>query len=215
MLIDIQNIPISYINLEKDYMKNIAIQEMLYGYSNLNRIEATYIKDNHVLALAMSQKDALDSITVPGLILEDDCVKANFRTQINVPDDADIVFLGIWDMDKPAIPSGKYLPAYEIHDEDFVKVYSMNGSHAILFVSELGKQVASRAYDISIRTELWNDSILNRVLPFVNAYALRSPIFAQTSQLDKTNIEYSGEFEIRDPNYLDSLINIPDDISNL
>lgn len=215
MLIDISNIDVAYINLERDYVKNIAMQELLTDYSNVTRIEPTYMPEDPVLSLAMAQKEAVDSITVPGLVLEDDCVKSNYRTQIEVPDDADIVFLGIWDVEKPAIPAGKYLPAYKIHNDDFVRVYSMHGSHAILYVSELGKTVASRAYAIASATGLWNDSILNRVLPFIKTYAVRQPIFAQTSQLYKTNISYNGEFVIKDPNYLDDLIYTPADIENL
>lgn len=215
MLIDITKIPVSYINLKKDYAKNLAMQDLLGQFDNVNRIEATYIKDNAVKALAMSQKEAVQSITTPGIVLEDDCIKANFRTTIEVPNDADIVFLGIWDVDSPAIPSGKYLPAWVGYNDDLVKVNSMNGSHAILFVSELGKMIAERAYDVAAQTELWNDAILNRVLPFINAYALRKPIFAQTSQLELTDIQFDGEFVIKDSSYLQSLISTPDDIASL
>ena len=212
MQIDITQIPVAYINLERDYMRNTQMQEMLSDYSNVTRINATYIKDDSVTALALSQSEAINSIAVPGLILEDDCVPADYRTQIEIPDDADIVFLGIWDVTRPAITSGEYLPAYEIYDEDFVKVYSMQGSHAILFVSELGKQVGQRAYSISARTKVWNDAILNRALPFINAYAFRQPIFFQTSHPELTNISYNEEF-VPDPNY--KLMETPADIADL
>lgn len=215
MLIDITKIPVSYINLEKDYVKDIAMQDLLGQFENVKRINATYIKDNAVKALAISQKEAVKSISVPGLVLEDDCVRSNFRTTIEVPDDADIVFLGVWDVANPAIPSGKYLPAWVGYNDDLVKVNSMYGSHAILYTSELGKTIAERAYEVSSQTEVWNDSILNRVLPFINAYALRKPIFAQTSQLQHTNIELYGEFVIKDPNYLNTLISTPEDVAKL
>lgn len=214
MQIDITQIPVAYINLERDYMKNMQMQSMLTDFSNVIRINATYIQDDPVTALAMSQSEAIGSITVPGLILEDDCVPANYRTQIEVPDDADIVFLGIWDIEKPAIPSGYPLPAYEIYNEDLVKVYSMQGSHAILFVSELGKQIGQRAYEIATTTKLWNDSILKLALPFINAYALRQPIFAQTSNLELTNISYDAEFVMPELSE-EELISTPADLENL
>lgn len=215
MLIDITKTPVSYINLKQDYVKNNKMQDMLGQFSNVTRVEAEYIKDNGILALAKSQKKAIDGLSVPGIILEDDCVKANFRSEISVPDDADIVFLGIWDMTRPAINSGKYLPAFENYNEDFVRVYSMHGSHAIMFVSELGKKIASQAYEIASRTELWNDAVLNRALPFIKAYAPKSPLFKQTSQLELTDIVYPDDFTITDPSYIDDLISTPRDIEGL
>lgn len=207
--------PVSYINLDKDYAKNANMQDMLGQFSNVTRVEAEYIKDDAIWALAKSQKKAIDALSVPGIILEDDCVKANFKSELNVPDDADIVFLGIWDMKRPAINSGKYLPAYENYNEDFVRVYSMSGSHAIMFVSETGKNIASQAYEVASRTGLWNDAILNRALPFIKAYAPKYPIFKQTSQLELTDIVYSDEFVITDPSYIDDLIVTPRDIETL
>lgn len=215
MLIDITQIPVSYINLNKDYAKNTKMQDMLSQFSDVTRVEAEYIRDNAVLALSKSQKKAIDGLSVPGIILEDDCVKATFRSELDVPDDADIVFLGIWEMTKPAIPAGKYLPAYTSVNDDWVRVFSMHGSHAIMFVSETGKRIASQAYEIASRTELWNDAILNRILPFIKAYAPKYPVFKQTSQLELTDINYANDFVITDPDYLDNLIRTPADIANL
>ena len=215
MLINIETIPVAYINLSRDTAKNAAMQTMLADFSNVNRIEAVLDKNNAVLGLAKSQKIAVDSITVPGIVLEDDCVKASFRSELDVPDDADIVFLGIWEQTKPAIPAGKYLPAYTSVNDDWVRVFSMNGSHAIMFVSETGKKIASQAYEIASRTELWNDAILNRALPFIKAYAPKYPVFKQTSQLEATDINYASDFVITDPGYLDNLISTPADIVNL
>lgn len=215
MLIDLTKIPVAYINLDKDFAKRSKMEELLSGYKDVTRIEATYIKDNGVKALAESQKAAVASISVPGLVLEDDCVKANYRTTINVPDDADIVFLGIWQLERPAIPSGKYLPAYESINEEIARVYTMHGSHAILYVSELGKKIASQAYEIASRTELWNDAILNRALPFIKAYAVKQPIFYQTSNEIETNISYPDEFIVVDEDFLSTLITSPRSIESI
>ena len=208
MRVNLKNIPVRYINLLQDKDKNVKMRNLLDGYQNVVRIDAKYIEDNKILALSMSQKIAIESLSTPGFILEDDCEKLYYREEIEVPDDADIVFLGIWKPERPAFNIGNIIPSYEIVNEDLVRVYNMTGSHAIMYVSDKGKELATAAYDIAIRTELWNDVVLNRILPFINAYALRKPIFYQTSMEKETRIEYSSEC----PSFYTDFVTNPDDL---
>lgn len=203
-LINLKQIPIRYINLQKDTLKRQAMSEMLEGH-NAVRVDAHYIEDNPVLALSYSQKIALDSMSTPGLVLEDDCVKNYSQDELFVPDDADIVFLGVWKMDKPLFSAGNKIPPYEpSYGDSWYRIYSMLSSHAILYVSDRGKEIAMAAYDLAIRSGLWNDAILNRALPFIKAYAPKVPLFYQTSMLEQTNI-------VLEP--IDSFEDIPGDFT--
>lgn len=192
---NIQTIQTKYINVATDVAKNANMQKLLANFENFERLDATVLP-NVILALSYSHHRALSSMSVPCIVLEDDCVEYAFRDTVEIPDDADIIFLGAWkDIPKP-FKSGKYVPAYEKVSDDLVRVYSMLGSHAIMYVSDKGREVALKAYEMAIRTEAWNDVVLSRTLPFINAYAFTKPLFAQTSMYQETAIdleECSGE----------------------
>ena len=198
MLIDLTKIETKYINVLSDSDKNNSMIRMLSGFENVSRVDAVTIKGNRILAIAMSHQKALADLSTPGLILEDDCIKYHYRDVIDVPDDADIVFLGIWDMDKPPFSQGVFIPAYKSINDDWVRVYAMTGAHAILYVSELGKKIAMGAYDMAVKTQLWNDIMLSRTLPFIKAYAPKLPLFYQSSMEENTKINYLNYFAPKD-----------------
>ena len=189
MLIDLYETHTRYINLTSDINKNLAMQELLKDFTKCERVDAVF-GDNKILALTKSHKKALKDLTTPGIVLEDDCVPFKKVRHLDVPDDADIVFLGIWKADRPVFRNGVWIPPYEEVSDELVRVYSMLGSHAIMYTSEKGKAIALEAYELAIRTEAWNDVILSRVLPYIKAYAPKKPVFAQTSMYDESAIEY-------------------------
>lgn len=183
--ISILDIQTKYINIAADREKNKNMQKILTNFSNHDRLEATVLP-NTILALAYSHYRALSSMEAPCIILEDDCIWYEFRDTVEIPSDADILFLGIFkDVPKP-FKSGKFVPAFEKISPDLARVYSMLGSHAIMYVSDRGRDAALKAYEMAIRTEAWNDVVLSRTLPFLNAYALIKPLFAQTSMYDQS-----------------------------
>lgn len=188
MLIHIPDIQTKYINVATDVAKNRNMQKLLANFKNFERLDATVLP-NVILALSYSHHRALSSMEAPCIILEDDCVEYEFRDTVEIPSDADILFLGAWkDVPKP-FRSGKFVPAYEKVTDDVLRLYSMLGSHAIMYVSERGRDAALKAYEMAIRTEVWNDVMLSRTLPFLNAYVLSKPLFAQTSMYDETAID--------------------------
>jgi hypothetical protein len=214
MIVNLQEIHTRYINLQQDVAKNDKMIQMLSNNKDFLRVDATYIDGNSILALSKSQRKALESLPVPGVILEDDCVKFNYLEEIDVPDDADIVFLGIWKPERPLFNSGDMIPSYEEYNKDWVRVYSMVGSHAIMYVSDKGKDVALKAYDLAIRTGLWNDIVLSRALPFINTYALKKPIFYQTSMEQETKVLYTEPFVKNDNGWHTPEILSADDLLN-
>jgi hypothetical protein len=208
--LDLRNVPTSYINISEDWDKRVQAEYLLREFKDVSRVNAIKL-DNKILALSMSQEKALLANTsVPCLVLEDDCTEYDMQFEIDIPDDADIVFLGIWDMDEFVFKTGSPIPPYEKLDDNWHRVYNMLGSHAILYVSEIGRSVALKAYDLAIKTEFWNDVVLGRALPFINAYALKKPIFYQTSMIKSSKIEYPDVFttsKIHDP-----LVRTPGDL---
>jgi hypothetical protein len=192
MIINIQDIETKYINVAAHTDKNTNMQKLLANFTNFERLDATVAED-YTIALSVSHYRALSSMKAPCTILEDDCIYYDFQNTVEIPDDADILFLGVWkDIPRP-FRSGKFVPAYEKSSDGLLKVYSMIGSHAIMYVSDKGRNIALKAYEMAIRAEIPNDIILSRALPFLNVYAFSKPIFAQTSMYEDSAVELSEQ----------------------
>ena len=187
-IMHLQAIQTKYINLFDDKTKDLRMQQLLKDFKYASRHEATKL-DNQILALSYSHYRALSSMEAPCIILEDDCIEYDFKDTVAIPADADILFLGAWKNIPKPFKSGKYVPAYEKVSEDVVRAYSMLGSHAIMYVSDKGREVALKAYEMAIKTEVWNDVMLSRTLPFLNAYALVKPVFGQTSMYQESMVD--------------------------
>ena len=82
--------------MKKDVNKNNHIMQSLIelGFKNINRIEAIEDRVSGRRGLSKSQYKALTQVEPPFIVLEDDCDPKYFRSEINVPDNADAVYLG-------------------------------------------------------------------------------------------------------------------------
>jgi hypothetical protein len=205
MNILLSEVSLAYINLEEEVDKNNQMIQMLekigikqYKKIHAEKAEIYPLKSKKQkfakrLAIAKSHKKALDSFdATPFLILEDDCILINDIKEIEVPDDADIVLLGIWEEKELRQFSGiEYLDhkIYENVSDTIVRANKMNGMHAVLYVSSRSKDLAQRVFDLCPKTNRHIDNLFRTLTPFINVYALKKPIFAQTSQIKETNIE--------------------------
>jgi hypothetical protein len=197
MKINIKDLPTAYINLAEDVDKKESIEKHLSTFKNVKRIEAVKgNKETLRYAIADSHKLALDSFDKPPfLILEDDCFLLRDVEEIGIPNDADIVLLGIWD-EKIL----KSLAGIKFHDnlvyEDvsgaIAKATTMNGMHAVIYVSERSIELATRVFELSPKTGRHIDNLFRHLTPFINVYALKNPMFAQSSKIKETSVIIKG-----------------------
>jgi hypothetical protein len=182
MNLDLRKIPAVYINLDRDIEKNQRMQSMLseLGFETVIRVEAYSFSDRHLAGCSLSHHVALNEIDPPFIVFEDDCVVKNFNPEIEIPDDADAVYLGISSWGRMNSHSGPFVQ-YEALENGLVRVYNMLGAHAILYLSSeytsLCSKIAKNFYDISDHQDIG----FAEVQRYYNVYAFDDPVFYQTS----------------------------------
>jgi len=92
------------------------------------------------LGCAQSHYNLLDSVSAPVLVLEDDVVPTeDWYSVLEVPDDADLVYLGVsnWGYVRPDMSRSYHgVVIGSQHDENFKRVYNMCSTHAILYLND-------------------------------------------------------------------------------
>jgi hypothetical protein len=188
MLIDITQLTTYYINLDEKVDRRIKMQDLLErnGFKDFKRFDAK--KAGKRVGCSISHSSLLEEVVsnneYPCLILEDDLEIYNFRNIIEVPDDADAVYLGFsrygWNHNQSE-PFPKSLKITELNDE-YHRVYNMLSRHAIIHfnpdydlacIEEMNKFIkypdVYKAGDVSI----------SRIHPEYKVYSLNEPIFYQ------------------------------------
>ena len=126
MKIDLRKIPAVYMNLEQHTEKNDNMQQMLKdcGFENIIRMEGVPRPDKPVAGCSAAHFKGLQEVDPPFILFEDDCVVKNFRHEIEVPDDADGVYLGISSWGRMNGHSGPYVQ-YDKVEGDLYRIYNM------------------------------------------------------------------------------------------
>jgi hypothetical protein len=197
MQIDLKNIPTVYINMDKDKTRN---KEMLdlgknLGIKNYSRSTGVYIEGHPMAGCATSHMNILSKISEPTVILEDDCVVASGITIIDIPDDADAIYLGLSDWGYLNSFSKTKNFNYTMNNT-FKNVYKVDGmlaTHAILYISSEYINMASKVAKWSAENDQHIDQGLALIQKYFNVYALGKPIFYQHSNTDATNITLKGK----------------------
>jgi hypothetical protein len=183
MKLKLTDIPVVYINLDEQTERRENIEKSLneLGFKNIIRVSA--FKDRiGKRGCAYSHAMALEEIEPPFIVLEDDCVPLNFFDSIEIPDDADAVYLGISSWGRMNSHSGPCVQYEEVENyADLLRVYNMVGAHAILYINpdyvDLCKRIAYHGYLISDH----HDIGFAEVQKYYDVYAFDSPMFYQTS----------------------------------
>ena len=181
MLLELKEIPVYYINLQKDVDRNQKMVSMLdkFGFEEYTRIEAVE-HQNSLVGCSASHYFILDNFKPPFIILEDDCVLKNEYTQINIPDNSDALYLGVSSWGRMNSHSGPCVK-YEEVDTNLLKLYNMLSAHAILFMSERYVDICKNICFHFCKTQEHHDIGYAEVQKYFNVYALDNPMFYQTS----------------------------------
>jgi len=193
MKINLKNIPVVYINMDKDTDRNESMKSLIdtFGFTKHSRSSGEYVQGDSLKGCATSHYNILSQITTKTIILEDDCKINNNTSTIEVPDDADAVYLGLsaWGYLKDNSKPGNYL--FE-QVKDFPGVYKVNGmlaTHAILYISKEYIKTCERIAKFSMDNSVHVDQGFARVQRYFNVYAIDKPIFYQSSNFDATRIK--------------------------
>ena len=140
--IDLRSIPCFVINLEEATDRRRRIEEQLdrlgLRYEIVRGVKARPawigVALSHLKALRLSRAQP------PFLVLEDDCeFNRHFRPVIDVPAEADALYLGIsrWGLETPGVRGWGVADAarWDVYDEGHVRIHNMLARHAVLYLS--------------------------------------------------------------------------------
>ena len=182
MNLDLREIPVLYINMDREVEKRNRIETYIdqLGFKNKIRIAGVVHPDGARAGCALAQHNALLEIDPPFIILEDDATPLNFNPIISIPDDSDAFYLGISSWGRMNSHSGPFVQ-YDTVDNNLLKVYNMLGTHAILYLSKEYISVCEKVayYQHSINEHV--DIGFTDVQKYYNVYAFNQPLFYQTS----------------------------------
>lgn len=189
MKIDLRKIPAVYMNLEQHKEKNENMQSMLseIGFESIQRIEGVLDSKNPTAGCSKAHHKALSTFKAPFILFEDDCMlmQENFTPIIELPDDADALYLGISSWGRMNGHEGECVQydQFEEHS-NFLRIYNMLGGHSILYLSEFYKTICEKiAYHAGYVIENFQDIGFAEIQRYFNVYSLNNPIFYQTSNL--------------------------------
>ena len=154
MKIDLRKIPAVYMNLPQDVKKKENMEKLLTecGFETIIRTEGPYRPENPPSGCAGAHYNGLCEIDPPFVLFEDDCILLDgFKHEIEVPDDADAVYLGTSQWARYWQFSGPFVH-YEKVDDDIVRIYNMLGGHSILYLTSeyvnMCKRISHHAAEI-------------------------------------------------------------------
>ena len=182
MNLELKDIPAIYINLEKDVDKNESMKTMLNdcGFKNIIRVDAEYTPDNPLAGCSLSHYNALHEIDPPFIVFEDDCKVKNFSSSINIPDDADAVYLGISSWGRMNSHSGPFVQCENLRG-GLLRIYNMLSAHCVLYLDEEYTSLCRRISYNSYETAQHQDIGFAEIQRYYNVYAFNEPLFYQTS----------------------------------
>ena len=202
MKLKLTDLPVVYINLDDQPKRKETLEENLkqLGFKNIIRVSG--FKDPiGKRGCAYSHALALEEVDPPFILLEDDCLPLNFIDEVDIPDDADAVYLGVSSWGRMNGHSGPCVQREDVDNYDnLVKIYNMVGAHAILYINsdyiDLCKRIAYHGYLISDH----HDIGFADVQRYYDVYAFDNPMFYQTSSNGTDNpLTSYPSFEIIQP----------------
>lgn len=197
MKLKLTDIPVVYINLDEATEKGERVQKSLeqLGFKNIIRFSA-HKETIGKKGCAISHVYALEEVEPPFLLIEDDCLPKEFVDEIEFPDDADAVYLGISSWGRMNSHSGPFVQYSEVEEHPhLLRIYNMLSTHAILYLNsdyiDLCRRIAYQSYLIADHLDIG----FAEVQRYYDIYAYDNPLFYQTSSngTDKPLSSYPTE----------------------
>lgn len=146
----------------------------------------------------------------PFIILEDDCAFYTKYDQIQIPNNTDMLYLGValwsypydintlYSIQRPNIIRNS-IDTVESYNDDLVKIMGMTGGHAILYISrDFIRHFIYKMADISkYIDDLPHDLLFSSLHKSFNVFGLKQPMFYQDATLggqeDVTKLTFNGD----------------------
>lgn len=182
MKISLKDVPVYIINLDEDSHKLTSTMKVLAkaGFEDIRRFPG-YKIDTPKLGCATSHNALLKVLSkhdMPVLVVEDDINISTMYDEIEVPDNADAVYLGISKFGLYGGRGTKKISAERV-DQNLYRVYNMLGAHAILYFNNRYPDFLIGATQTMMDIADNQDKARASTQKFFHIYALDKPMFYQ------------------------------------
>jgi len=162
---------------------------------NIGRNPSGITGFSRMLDLAVFQMDRQQPFR-PFILFEDDVKKyRDFPSHIDIPEDADFLYVGLSYYGMNDF-SHCYDVFYKNVDSDLVRVLNMLSIHGLMICSIRGLIAFQKCLIEACYKEETCDITVARILPYINAYALRVPLVYQFGEIggqeEPTKIEFQS-----------------------
>lgn len=196
MKIFLLDLPVYYINVSEE--KSVAMESTLknLGFKNINRFYGIK-KDPKREGIAESHRNLLLHLSdkeLPAIVFEDDVSVNKFINNINVPANADALYLGnscfgLYN------GIGRKRIAVEQFDQDNFRIYNMLAAHAIIYLNKEYIDFLIKAIEFNILIKTNQDKARAETMKYWNVYARKDPMFYQNGVHEPvTNITLPSRF---------------------
>ena len=184
MKIKLTDLRVYYINLHKDKKKDSKTLSLLksLGFKSITRCPG-FLEENYIIGSGAAYQNVLLSRydkQDPFILFEDDIALTHFDHIIDIPDDADAIYLGV---SKMGIVGGKdeeklFVSKVEGY-ENLYRVYNMLATHAIVYLNMEYAKAASDSAQKYLDKGLPHDLGIAENMKNWNVYAFDKPMFIQ------------------------------------
>ena len=190
--------------------KRIKQMENEFGSFNLHKVTSPKMKKNQSGPIGFSRildTAICNNVFNKFVILEDDCLKyREFPESIDIPDDADILYIGIssWGISNNFNGINNNLYFENINDE-IIKIHNMLSTHGMVVCSLRGLLWVQKCMCEAFFKDLVWDIPLARSQTHYNIYCLKRPLVYQSEpwcNLCSTKIEINFKDDRKIPNNL-------------
>jgi hypothetical protein len=196
MRINLLDVPVYFINLEKDIdnKKHTAGLLKKLGFKNVQRVPG-FLNDNPVVGCSQAHYNILKSkinYDGPFIVLEDDIEVRHLDHIVELPDDADALYLGVSAMGSYGGKDYRQISGEKVdgYSPEIYKIYNMLAAHAILYKSKEYIEHVLRIIEFHIDTKTPHDIGIAENLKYWNVYCVNKPIFYQKEKYrDLTDTE--------------------------
>lgn len=157
----------------------------------------------HQLACTLAHRKAMDEISrFPALVLEDDLQMASDATTLPpFPADADVIYLSVtpfgclpWSYDNLALCRHRAIEGLTLasrHCDDWLRLHSMSGGQAILYVTPAGLDAWKHATWQSQRFGGAFDVFTTYAMRDLNVYAPHKPLLCESGAAQRDSLRRS------------------------
>jgi hypothetical protein len=195
VIINIKHLKTQYITLDPSSPSSSRLVDQLVGSGFVNFEPVMGVKEEiKRVGVAKAFLKALKENTVddkPFLILENDAYIWHDWSELEIPDNADAIYLGISRYGvMPSSLNSYYTGSVckkmvvERQTDDIYRIYNMLSAHAVIIISPEYRDFLIRAISFAIRIGTNQDRVRADSMKYWKVYALDKPMFYQNDASD-------------------------------